>query len=219
MKRLLLLVEGATEEEFVKTVLCEHLWTFGVDAQATQVCTRRIDGRRAHRGGGKNYDFIRDDLHRLLGGKPDAVSTMLDYYALPTNFPGRADLPAVPMAGRVSHLERAFGQDISDRRFIPHLIVHEFEALLFAAPEQIKRLIVKPADHASLEKLMVSVASPEDINDGEQTAPSKRVQSWIPQYQKTFHGPSILKQVGLDRIRKQCLHFGAWVTSLEKLGT
>lgn len=219
MNRLLLLVEGATEEEFVNSVLREHLWTFDVDTSATQVCTRRIDGRRVHRGGGKNYDSIRDDLLRLLGSRPDAVSTMLDYYALPTNFPGRADVPAPPAPNRVAHLERAFGQDISDRRFIPNLIVHEFEALLFTAPEQLKPLFTKPTDRTHLDKLLASVASPEEINDGEQTAPSKRVLSWIPDYQKAFHGPAILKQVGLARIRVQCPHFDAWVATLERLGS
>ena len=46
---------------------------------------------------------------------------MFDVYGLPTNFPGYGDAKQKSDPyGRVKVLEDALGEDISDRRFIPH---------------------------------------------------------------------------------------------------
>lgn len=218
MKRVLLLVEGQTEVEFVRDLLGPHLGALGIHISATMICTRLTEGRREDRGGGSNYDHVRGDILRLLRSRPDAVSTMIDYYRMPRNFPGRSDLPDGLPLKKLEHLEDAFARDIGDRCFIPNLILHEFEALLFASPDVLARHLERPKDRAALDQLLAAVDSPEEINDGPQSAPSKRIGSLIPRYRKTFHGPLIASQIGLEQICARCPHFGAWIKRLEQVG-
>jgi hypothetical protein len=58
---------------------------------------------------------------------------------------------------------------------------------------------------------------PEDINDGLRTAPSKRILAVMPGYQKTFHGPLIACDIGLEPIRAACPHFDGWLKAIESL--
>ena len=60
---------------------------------------------------------------------------MFDLYALPADFPGYAEARReVDPYGKVRILEDALGNDIADRRFIPYIQLHEFEALILADP-------------------------------------------------------------------------------------
>ncbi len=80
---------------------------------------------------------------------------------------------------------------------------------LFDAADDMEGICALERDIANLP--------PEDINDGKQTAPSKRLEAYIPSYRKTLHGPFAIEFVGLDRIRKLCPRFGAWLHFLEQL--
>lgn len=62
--------------------------------------------------------------------------------------------------------------------------------------------------------------SPELINDGPTTAPSKRIIAEIPEYafQKSTAGPLIAARIGLDVMRARCPNFGEWLGRLEALG-
>src|SRR5947209_1351414 len=62
--------------------------------------------------------------------------------------------------------------------------------------------------------------SPELVNDGETTAPSKRIISQFPQYsrQKTTIGAELADCVGIDMTRRLCPHFDRWLKTLESLG-
>ena len=62
-------------------------------------------------------------------------------------------------------------------------------------------------------------STPEEINDSPATAPSKRVESLVPRYQKPLMGTLAAQQVGLAAIRKACPHFDNWVRTLEHVGT
>ncbi len=67
----------------------------------------------------------------------------------------------------------------------------------------------------------IGVYSPELIDDGANTAPSKRIIALIPQYgtTKRARGPLIAAAIGLPAIRAKCPHFDAWIKRLEELGT
>lgn len=96
-------------------------------------------------------------------------------------------------------------------------MVHEFEALLFAKPEELGKALYTPDMLPELEKIRNEFPTPEDINDNPQTAPSKRIARLFPGYQKTLHGPLITKRIGLEIIRRECRHFNDWLTWLERL--
>lgn len=63
------------------------------------------------------------------------MTTLIDYYGLPADFPGVSTLPDASPHQKVAHLEQAFAQDIGDARFLPYLMLHGFEAFLFVQPE------------------------------------------------------------------------------------
>jgi len=215
VKRVIVLAEGQTEEAFVKLVLAPHLATIDKWPEVTRICTRREGGRRTHRGGGGSYEQIRRDLRLLLRSRPDSVTTMLDYYALPRDFPGWGTLPAGSAAfARVAHLEAAFAADIGDERFIPNLVLHELEGLLFTSPRTIAE-VLNASQIKELERIAKASPSPEEINDGPETHPSKRLKTLYPEYQKTLHGPQIAARIGLAAIRAKCHHFNEWLARIE----
>lgn len=215
MSRVYLLVEGQTEEAFVGELLTPHYARIGLYLTPIVVSTSR-----GYKGGVVSYAKVRPQIVRLCRQDAGArVSTLFDLYALPTDFPGKADA-AYPVAGSGTHkanyLEECLKQDINEPNFLPNLLVHEFEALLFTEPQKFAGW----TDDADVVEALASAVrgrSPEDINDGPQSAPSKRVLAAMPDYQKTFHGPLIACDIGLDAIRRACAHFNAWLEKLEGL--
>ena len=57
----------------------------------------------------------------------------------------------------------------------------------------------------------------DNINDGERTAPSKRLTARIPGYSKALHGPGATSTTGLPQLRSTCPRFDAWISKLERL--
>ena len=139
MIHLNIVVEGQTEETFVRDVLAPYWGALGIFAVARCVQTGRKRGR-VFKGGGRNYEKIRRDIVSWINQHSDAYcTTMFDLYGLPQNFPGRSTIDRNHHAyEKVSCLETAFAKDIDSNRFIPYIQVHEFEAFLFAGIDQMK---------------------------------------------------------------------------------
>jgi hypothetical protein len=233
MIRLNMIVEGQTERTFVRDVLAEHLLPFQVYPSARPVETgrkrimgAREGGKRIFRGGMTTYQKARKDICRWIkqeeGSRDVYVTTMFDLYALPEDFPGFAGAMAksTPQL-RVEALEEAFRKDINFPRFIPYVQLHEFEALVLADPRRIAPQFEKNEADRAIRNLLSLVQSspPEEIDDGEQTAPSKRIIHEIPEYEgvKSSAGPLIVQAIGIQRIRDKCPHFNRWVRRLEGL--
>jgi Domain of unknown function (DUF4276) len=127
MKRGLLLVEGQTEERFVNECLGPHFATRGLFLTPKVVETRRPVGAARFKGGITSYGKVCRDLDRLLrDSHASVITTLLDYYAVPPDFPGMRDRPPGSAAQRIAHVETAWAATIADRRFVPHLALHEF---------------------------------------------------------------------------------------------
>jgi hypothetical protein len=224
MARLYVHAEGATEQAFVREILTEHLAARGVYVQgAVRVATKRERGK-VHRGGGRHYMPMKNDIVCFLKQEKATdvfFTTMIDLYGLYADFPGReaADNFRHEPYERVRRLEQAFAADIPDPRFIPYLQLHEFEALLFADPSAFAYVYENCQKQlAALQEMVEKDGPPELINDGPQTAPSKRVRAQFADYQKPVVGPALVGVIGLDGIRKKCPHFNEWLTRLESLG-
>jgi hypothetical protein len=214
---MLILVEGQTEEKFVKGVLNPHFINFGKYLIPTIIKTRIVKSGPDFKGGILSYGQVKRDLVRLLGDTSACcVTTMLDLYGLPIEFPGRADAPTKPYE-KVEHIEAAFAQDIDHKRFLSNLILHEFEGLLFTMPAEIARALNEPGKEPELTNIRTSFQNPEEINDDPKTAPSKRLKGLFPVYNKPFYGMVISKRIGLNAIRTECPHFNQWVSRLENL--
>ena len=220
--RLNFIVEGQTEETFVNQTLSPHLADLTVYARARCVMTSQKGGFK-YRGGLSSYAQAKADVARWMNEDQNfeaRFTTMFDLYALPEDFPGyevamRERDPYV----RVERLEDALYDDISDWRFVPYIQLHEFEALLFADPTKLNEQF--ECDSTAFERL-VEVSercNPELIDDGSDTAPSKRIISEIPEYKhsKASAGPIVARQIGLTVLRAKCTHFSAWLDKLEAL--
>jgi hypothetical protein len=219
MVKILILVEGQTEEAFVKNLLSLHLKNFNVHAVPVIVATKRLLTGDKMRGGYVPYGRLRSEILRLLNDSSSAcVTTMLDYYGLAPEFPGRQTAVGNTPHEKVVSVEQALATDINHPRLLPYLALHEFEAMLFTVPLEIATSFGQPSLHSSLQKIRASYKTPEDINDHEETAPSRRLGKIFPNYNKPFYGELIAERIGIEKIRSECPHFADWLTKLESFG-
>ncbi len=219
MVRLHVVVEGQTEEAFVRNVLCPYMGRYDVIMVARCVETSRKGGIK-RRGGIRGYSKLRRDLMRWMkeDANPEArFSTMIDLYSLPADFPGYEESRRIPeLFRRVEYLETCFSEDVDDRRFVPYLQLHEFEALLFA--DASKFVFAFPDRQGTVDQISAirsSFPSPEHIDDGENTAPSKRIREVFPDYDKVAFGPVIAAKIGIETLVRECSHFAAWIDRLK----
>ncbi len=219
MKRVLVYVEGQTEETFVRNVLAPYLTgKCQVFLIPTLARTKRTKSGQTFKGGIVSYRRVRRDILNLLGDSSAAlVTTMMDYYGLPDDFPGKDVLPVGTPYDRVRYLEEAFKNDIGDRCFLPFLVLHEFEALVLVEPGQLGMVLPQYTDKVAVLKGDIGSLPPEEINEGSETHPAARILHYFPAYQKRLHGPRIVQGIGLEKIRRQCPHFNEWLGQLESL--
>lgn len=144
MKRILVLVEGQTEERFIKDLLAPHLHNFDVSIQPTIITTKRTKIGKKFKGGIVSYSKVRKEILLLLKDRnAKIITTMFDFYALPEDFPGRLEAWGNPYQ-KVEHIENRFQSDIDHPRFFCFLTLHEFEGLLFTSPAEIARTLNEP---------------------------------------------------------------------------
>ncbi len=217
MTRALILVEGQTEERFVKDLLAPELYPFGLYFEKpVLLVTKIVKNGPNFKGGVTSYRNFRRDLQPLLGNSGALVTTLLDYYGLPHDFPGMGDRPPGSPLDRVRHVERAIHEDLgAPSNFIPFLALHEFEAWLFSSPDELPRAVTMTDKQPELQAIRDAFASPEDIDESPLLAPSKRIKALFPTYRKTLHGPTVAKRIGVGRIRAECPHVDSWFRALE----
>ena len=212
MIRLAISVEGQTEEAFVKSVLAPYLY------QSSVAATPFLIGRA--RGGAVGGDVNVARLASEMVGwyyRFDFVTSLVDFYG----FRDKGDKT-------VDDLEKCIGQEIEgkidygwdQRRVIPYVQMHEFEGLLFSDVRAFAVVPNVPDDSiAQLASIRSVFPTPEDINDGRDTAPSKRIAKVIPSYGKVADGPEVAEEIGVDAIRRECPRFGDWMRRLESLSS
>ena len=216
-KKILILVEGQTEEIFVKTKLEPYFSPKDIFIIPTIISTKKVLSGPDHKGGITSYDQVKRDLLPLLhDSSADTVTTMIDYYALPNNFPGYNNRPSGSCYKTVEFVEDQFGSEIDNRKFHPYLQLHEFESLVYASQDKLHIAFPNNLDKISqIASINNSFTTPEEINDNPETAPSKRLKKIFPEYKKPFHSKLILSQVSVDHLREKCRHFNDWITHLE----
>jgi hypothetical protein len=225
MARLYLFAEGQTEQTFADILIKPHLAHHDVFMNRPRLIAHARKKGQVHRGGGRNYAPMKEDILRSL--KEDSNSdafftTMIDLYAIHPDFPGLAEsgkLRQDPLQ-RVEFLEKRFAEDIGDRRFIPYIQLHEYEAYLFSDPTCFEELDAgRTKEIEALQDIASQYQTPELINDGQQTAPSKRIIAQFPDYGKAkpVFGSRLAERIGLQVIRSKCSHFDKWLSRLESL--
>ena len=209
MTRLAIIVEGRTESRFVRAILMGHLRNHGVETTPILIGTSV-----GHRGGNVSVDRLAHHLAQVRWNF-DAVSSLVDFYG----FRGKADATVDELEVRIA-VATTGGSAGRHRVVVPYVQKHEFEALLFSDVACFGDLRDAPDDLvASLRRIRDDFATPEDIDDGAKTAPSKRIRALMPGYDKLDHGEDIALRIGLPTMRAECPRFDAWLRRLEALGT
>jgi hypothetical protein len=143
MPRLLVHVEGQTEEDFVNEALRDHLLAKGYDSVSARIVGNARLRRR--RGGIRGWPSVKGDIVKHLREDPECIATtMVDFYALPQQggaaWPGRAEAAQAKSDRKAGMVEdallgeviEAMGGRFDPRRFVPFVVMHEFEGLLFS---------------------------------------------------------------------------------------
>ena len=227
MVRLYMFAEGQSEQTFADNVLKPHLARHGVFMGKPVLIANAHKKGKVHRGGGRNFAAMQKDICRFLKqdrGRDVFFTSMIDLYALHREFPGVAEAQkfmADPYR-RVELLEQSWAAETNDCRFIPHIQLHEYEAYLFAEISILSRYY--PDKQRAIETLnrgTEQFETPELIDDGPDTAPSKRIIQYFPRYEsdKPTVGVQAIERIGLATIRSRCLHFSRWLERLEGLGS
>jgi len=211
-KTVYVLVEGPTEEQFVKEVLAPSFYSANIFFKPIITTPKgAVKGRGT--GGGIKWNTFKKELFTIKGG---IVTTFIDFYALDPGFPGfePSPSPRKPIT-RVQAIEAAMAQELRDSRFIPYIQLHEFEALCFANGSGFQQFIEDKQAKDALCEIVRQFPNPEDINEGPNTAPSKRILAQVPFYQKPLMGRKITQAIGLPTLRAKCPHFNEWLTRIE----
>ncbi len=224
MARLLIHVEGPTEERFVTRILRTHLVSKGYHSVGARIVGSAR--RRERRGGICSWPSMkRDVVNHLREDQGCIATTMVDYYGLPSNgdraWPGRQQASHMNgAAAKAKCIQDAIGHDLSAhigdaRRFVPFVVMHEFEGLLFSDCAAFARAIGRSELESGFREIRGRFDTPEEINDSPTMAPSKRIAALVSGYQKPRQGEDAAREIGLARIREECPLFDAWVKELE----
>jgi hypothetical protein len=223
MMRGYVICEGQTEETFINNVIKPIL-----DNQQIYVTPRLISTSKGNKGGALSYERVkRFIINSLKEDNLAFVTTFFDLYALDNQFPDFTESQQqADLYKKVSVLEHAFKQDIVKEnssfapRFLPYIQPYEFEGLLFS---DIAKLTEIEKDWsvmtAKLQTIRQEFETPEHINNGVETAPSKRLDNHLqnPRYRKTLHGTLAIEAIGIDKLMIECQHFCTWYNQLSKL--
>jgi hypothetical protein len=154
---------------------------------------------------------------------------MVDYYGLPQAgakaWPGRAAAAKLPFALKATTVQQALhaevcaklGKKFDPGRFVPYVMMHEFEGLLFSDCAKFGEAIGRPDIADQFQAIRDAFRTPEEINDAPATHPSQRVQALVQGYEKPLLGTLAVLEIGLETIRAECPHFRNWLERLEAL--
>jgi len=219
MKRLIMIVEGLTEQTFCESVLQPFFSNKEIDVRPSKI--------KKSKGGIVHWFNIKKQIENYL--KQDSgvfVTLMIDFYGIydKHEFPGWQESKLISdKYERIKFVEDAMVRDIREdlkRRFIPYIQLHEFEGLLFS-DLSIYNELFDDDEFLNYEYLVETISefdNPEMINEGKGTAPSKRLENKIfKRYDKVFYGSLIAESIGLDKIRIKCRGFDKWIKDLSDI--
>lgn len=213
MIRVCIVCEGQTEVEFVKSCLTPYL----LHSQVLAFPSLLQAPSGNHRGGRVTVErlikFMRHQYHQT-----DRITTLVDFYGFQdAGHRNRAQLEADILAGVAA---TTTGYD--ERFVLSYVQMYEFEGLLFTDPKAFEWVEDgwSTDTKQELEAVARQFATPEEINNSRETAPSKRILRIFPEgaYSKTEHGPLIAESIGIDAIRAKCPAFSEWVSKLQAWG-
>ena len=216
MKRLVVIAEGETEESFVNNILISYFNSLVIYNYIQCFKTKHSNG------GLSKYSYIKQDIIKIIYETDVVVTTLLDFYRLPSDFPGYKQNNALPHDRWVEIIEGQIKEDIERTQeqrfdnFIPYIQLHEFEALIFSSIAGIDALFEKSeVKYRDFQAVIDSYPNPENINNGPDSAPSVRLKQLIPGYDKVVYGVGIISEIGMETVLSRCPRFNGWIKKLK----
>lgn len=219
MTRISIICEGQTEQEFCNKVLQPHFNLIEIYLETPTIAKTR--------GGIVGWEALKYQIEKAL--KKDStvfVTTLIDFYGIHAHHKYPNWEEATQQKDKnvgIDKIEKGMLDDLAPDlrgRFIPYIQLHEFEALLFS-DIHVYNDCFEPnefSDYNYLEETIAEYSNPEMINDGAETAPSKRLSKIIKgSYYKVVYGALITEAIGLVKIRHKCTRFNTWMDKLETL--
>ncbi|WP_269241865.1 DUF4276 family protein [Flavobacterium limnophilum] len=218
MKRIIIICEGQTEQEFCNDILQPHFNQFGIIIQNPTI--------KKTAGGIVNWSSLKHQIETHLKQDQTAyITTLIDFYGIHANH----NYPNWTQANKQT--DKNIGMDLMEEgmladiqvqlqiRFIPYIQLHEFEGLLFCNIDVFNNGFEENEflDYNYLVETIDNNQNPELINDSNITAPSKRLTRIIKDYSKVTHGSLIAQDIGINKIRNKCPRFNKWISTLEKI--
>lgn len=224
MVEVIVFCEGQTEEKFIKQVVAPSVRGLQIYLKPQTLKTSQDSS-----GGAVSFDRLKFYARNSLRNNQNCfLSTFLDLYKLDTSFPDFQEAARqVDVYAQVARLEAALHAAIvahvgcRPERFMPHIQPHEFEGLLFSDVEALVSVEPNWARSATnLAKVVAGADSPEHINNGFETKPSRRLETVLdPCYRKTRHGPLAAERITLAVMERECAHFHEWMERLRSLAS
>lgn len=214
-RRVIVICEGPTEQQFCNTVLKPWFLQKNIEIQPPLI--------KKSSGGIVHWAALKKEIESHLKQDTSALVTMLvDYYGIPAgyNFPewSRAHEEA-DKTRRMRILERGMLEAIPDRlrrRFIPYLQLHEFEGILFSDKDVFLRTFGREefTDLPGFLHIFDEFPNPENINDRPESCPSRRLSQHIQGYNKVLYGAILAEEIGIETIISKCPRFALWINSI-----
>ena len=191
--------EGPTEVDFVKKLNKRYFNSRKISLKPLAI--NKFE-RQSLEG---NVTIDRLAAHVIRAEFP-VVTTFVDFYG----FRGRGDKNA-------DEIEKELKEEVNKEFFIPYLQMYETEALLFSDAAAIA--IIKNANDKQKRLLdeIISKNNPEEINDGEKTAPSKRLKNIFRDYEKLEDGNRIFDKIQIETMKSKCPRFAKWLDEIERM--
>ena len=207
MIRVCIICEGPTEKEFVENFLYPLLLEKDVFVYT--------DNLRGNVSADRIARFVRRDYSDY-----DYISTLVDFYG----FQQSHATDKASLEQEIMRAARALFSNVNpSAKFLPYVQMYEFEGLLFSDVGHFEWVLLVDLANEHQEHLQAirnEFDTPEDINNSQQTAPSKRLESIFGgSYDKVQHGWIIAESIGLEKIREECPNFNQWLNWLESLTT
>ncbi|WP_196935839.1 DUF4276 family protein [Sphingobacterium hungaricum] len=209
MNRLVFLVEGDSELYFVQNRIIPYLYLNGAIGAIT--CQKITTNRKLNISGGNvSYNLFKNELDRIYAQGGVVVTTFLDFFRLPNNFPNHG-------AGNPDDIEAGMLEDnLDNRNYIPYIQKHEFEAIFFSDISNFYLFVDSNDKREAIESILNEFPNPEDINSHPNRYPAKRLKD-ILGYNKGADAELIIESCSIEMVISKCPRFAVWIEKLINL--
>jgi len=212
MKRIYVFCEGHTEESFVNNLLSDYFFKKEIEIIPI-VCETKRTPTKKFKGGISNFQKFSQELKRICKQHyNEKVTTMIDYYGLPNDFPD-INSPEPDIYKKIAQMENSIEKSIGVENLNVYISLHEFESLLYSEPNVF--CSIGNSVGKQIQRIKEDFNNnPERINNSRETSPSKRILNCVADYSKLTDGIKLAKEIGIEKMMQECKHFKEWIEKL-----